>query len=111
MRYALPRLKNEAIGNMRVITHRRITEAMKRHTDCVTALDQWYRVMKKAHLADFAEMRHLFNSVDKVDDVYVFNVGGNKLRIIAAVHFNTGKVFIREVLTHREYDKGHWRTK
>jgi mRNA interferase HigB len=96
---------------MHVITHRRITEAMKRHADSATALDQWYRIMKKAHLADFAEMRNLFNSVDKVGDVYVFNVGGNKLRIMAAVHFNTGKVFIRQVLTHPEYDKGHWRTK
>ncbi|MEY2342423.1 type II toxin-antitoxin system HigB family toxin [Acidithiobacillus sp. IBUN Pt1247-S3] len=96
---------------MHVITHRRITEAMKQHADCATALDQWYRVMKKARLADFAEMRNLFNSVDKVNDVYVFNVGGNKLRIIAAVHFNTGKVFIRWVLTHSEYDKGRWRVR
>lgn len=96
---------------MHVITHRRITEAKKQHADCATALDQWYRVMKKARLADFAETRNLFNSVDKVDDVHVFNVGGNKLRIIVAVHFNTGKVFIRRVLTHPEYDKGHWRAK
>jgi mRNA interferase HigB len=84
---------------------------MARHVDSATALDQWYRIMKKAALADFAGARNLFNSVDKVNDVYVFNVGGNKLRIIAAIHFNTGKVFIRHVLTHPEYDKGHWRTK
>jgi len=96
---------------MHIITHRRLTEAMNRHADCGTALNQWYRIMKRACLADFAELRNLFNSVDKVGDVYVFNVGGNKLRIIAAIHFNTSKVFIRHVLTHSEYDKGYWRTK
>jgi mRNA interferase HigB len=39
----------------------------------------------------------------------VFNVGGNKLRIICAVHFNTGKVFIRTVLNHTEYDRDAWK--
>lgn len=36
----------------------------------------------------------------------MFDVGGNKLRLIAAVHFNVGKVFVRAVLTHRQYDRG-----
>jgi mRNA interferase HigB len=47
--------------------------------------------------------------VDKVGDKYVFDVGGNKLRLIAAIHFNAGKVFIRAVLTHKDYDKGAWK--
>jgi mRNA interferase HigB len=44
-----------------------------------------------------------------VGDKYVFDVGGNKLRLIAAIHFNAGKVFIRAVLTHKAYDKGDWK--
>lgn len=50
-----------------------------------------------------------FSSVDKVRPLFVFDVGGNKLRIITAVHFNTGKVFIREALTHTEYDRSTWK--
>jgi len=45
----------------------------------------------------------------KVGDKVVFDVGGNKLRLIAAIHFNAGKVFIRAVLTHKAYDKGDWK--
>ncbi|WP_083915714.1 type II toxin-antitoxin system HigB family toxin [Thiofilum flexile] len=57
----------------------------------------------------FADLRTTFNSVDRVGSLYVFDVGGNKLRVITAIHFNTGRVFIRAILTHTDYDKGHWR--
>lgn len=94
---------------MHIITQKRIKEAAEQHKDCASELEQWYQVMKKAELEDFAQLKALFNSVDKVGDLYVFNVGGNKLRLIAVTHFNRKKVFIREVLTHTEYDKGKWR--
>ena len=51
----------------------------------------------------------LFPSTDKVGDVFVFDIAGNKLRLIAAIHFNKGRVFIRAVLTHKEYDQGGWK--
>jgi mRNA interferase HigB len=94
---------------MHIITQKRIKDAAERHKDCASALEQWYQVMKKAEMQDFSQLKALFNSVDKVGDLYVFNVGGNKLRLIAAIHFNRQKVFIREILTHTEYDKGKWR--
>jgi mRNA interferase HigB len=50
-----------------------------------------------------------FPSVDKIGDKFVFDIGGNKLRLIAAIHFNTKKVFVRIVLTHKQYDKGDWK--
>lgn len=94
---------------MHIITQKRVFEAAEKYKDCANALNQWYRVMKKVEPQDFAELRNLFNSVDKVDDLYVFNIGGNKLRLIAAIHFNRKRVFIRSILTHKEYDKMKWR--
>jgi mRNA interferase HigB len=47
--------------------------------------------------------------VDQVGDFTVFNIGGNKYRLIASVHFNRDKIYIRHVLTHLEYDKGGWK--
>lgn len=67
--------------------------------------------MKRGRYENFAALRATFGSVDKVGALMVFNVGGNALRIVAAVHFNTGKVFVRDVLTHAEYDTGRWRRK
>ena len=41
----------------------------------------------------------------RVGDYYVFDIGGNKFRIIAAVHFNRQLLFVRHVFTHKEYDR------
>jgi mRNA interferase HigB len=94
---------------MHVITHTRIVGAQERFQDCAGALDLWYRLMKRGRYRNFAELKATFGSVDKVGPVMVFDIGGNKLRLVAAVHFNTGKVFVRHVLTHREYDQGGWK--
>jgi len=94
---------------MRIITHRRIVAAQQEHPQCASALDQWYRLCKKAEWRNFSELRSLFPSTDKVDDVFVFDIGGNKLRLIAAIHFNTIRLFIRSILTHTEYDRGGWK--
>lgn len=94
---------------MHIITKRRITEAKKKHKDCATALDGWYRVMEQNNFTDFSALKKTFNSIDKVEDKFVFNIGGNKLRLIASIHFNRNKVFIRNILTHKEYDKDKWR--
>ena len=94
---------------MHVISHAKIVEAQTAHPDCMTALDQWYRLTKRANWRNFAEVKGCFPATDKVGDKFVFDVGGNKLRLIAAIHFNAGRVFIRDVLTHRQYDKGSWK--
>ena len=94
---------------MHIITRKRITEAAEKHPECASALNGWYQVMRVAEVSCHADLKRVFNSVDRVGKLFVFDVGGNKLRLIAAIHFNTGKVFIRAVLTHREYDKNLWR--
>lgn len=94
---------------MHIISHAKIVQAQAAHPDCSAALDQWYRLTRRVRWTNFAEVKACFPAVDKVGDKFVFDVGGNKLRLIAAIHFNTGRVFVRAVLTHREYDRGAWR--
>jgi len=50
-----------------------------------------------------------FPHADQVGKFTVFNIGGNKVRLIAALHYNRNKIYIRHVLTHEEYDAGKWR--
>ncbi len=94
---------------MHVITKSRIVDAQKRYPESSTALSAWFQLVKENEFRSFAELRSLFPSVDKVKNLYVFNVGGNKLRVICAIHFNRGKVFIGYVLTHQEYDLDRWK--
>jgi mRNA interferase HigB len=71
----------------------------------------WYKILKKNDFADFAELRAMFPHADQVGGLTVFNIGGNKARVIAAIHYNRHKVYIRAVLTHPEYDTGKWKKK
>ena len=94
---------------MHIITRKRLLEFAKKHPDCSTALESWYRIVKHTDFNSFAELRQTFPSGDIAGNLTVFNIGGNKARLIAAIHYNTHRVYIRYILTHKEYDRGSWR--
>ncbi len=94
---------------MHIITRKRLLEFAKKHPNCAAALESWYRIVKRTDFNSFIELRQAFPSADIVDRLTVFNIGGNKARLIAAIHYNTHRVYIRHVLTHEEYDRGFWR--
>ncbi len=95
---------------MHIISQKRIWEAMEEYPECASALDGWYRIMKRNKFSSFASLRSVFGNVDKVGELYVFDVGGNKLRLIANIHFRLQRVYIRSILNHKQYDVNKWRT-
>ena len=94
---------------MHIITRSRLTEFWKKHPDAETSLRLWYKLTSLAQWQSFVELRQLFPSADLVGNLTVFNIGGNKYRLIALVDYEYQKVFIRQVLTHAEYDKQNWK--
>jgi len=94
---------------MHVITRKRLNDFAVTHPDVKSALQHWYKLMMNGSFASFVELRAVFPSADQVGKLTVFNIGGNKARLIAAIHYNRQKVYIRAVLTHAEYDDGKWR--
>ncbi len=94
---------------MHVITRRRLREFSRIHPDAESALDNWYRIVKKVDFDSFVELRRYFPSADYVGRLIVFNIGGSKYRLIASIHFDSKKVFIRHILTHSDYNRNRWR--
>ncbi len=94
---------------MRVISKKTLVDFYKKHPNAKIPLLAWYNIVRKNNFSSFNELRKLFPSVDKVKQLYVFNIGGNNFRLIAAIHFNTKILFVRNVLSHKEYDKGAWK--
>jgi len=94
---------------MHIITRKRLIEFTKKHPDCSSAIESWHRIVKRTDFNSFVELRQAFPGADKVDNLIVFNIGGNKARLIAAIHYNTRRIYIRHVLIHKEYDRGYWR--
>jgi len=94
---------------MRVITRKRLVEFGTDHPDARQPLMDWFTLASKGKFASFAELRGTFAAADHVGKFTVFNIGGNKYRLIAAIHYNRGIMYIRHVLTHAEYDLGKWK--
>jgi len=91
-----------------IITQKRIWLAKAEYPEQAGALDAWYRIVKRNYFGNFGELRKTFPSVDKVGAAYIFNIAGNKLRLVAHIHFQPQRLYIREILTHKEYDVNKW---
>jgi mRNA interferase HigB len=94
---------------MHIITRKRLNDFAKMHPDCAASLVQWFKEMRRANFSNIQEVRAVFPHADKVGKFTVFNISGNKARLIVAIHYNRKKVYIRHVLTHVEYEKGAWK--
>jgi mRNA interferase HigB len=94
---------------MHVITRKRLNEFAAKHPETRPALAQWYHLARKTRFRNFVDLRPTFPSADVVGKFTVFDIGGNKVRLIAAIHYNRGELYIRHVLTHEEYDRGNWK--
>jgi mRNA interferase HigB len=94
---------------MHVITRKRLNEFADKYPETRAALSHWYGIVRRQDFGSFAELRGHFPSADQVGKLTVFNVGGNRVRLIAAIHYNRRRLYIRAVLTHAEYDEGKWK--
>jgi len=94
---------------MHVIAKPALVEFWKKHPDAEGPIQAWHRVMETENFSDFNDLRKTFASADYVGGLTVFDIGGNKYRLIAAIHYNRRKVYVRAVLTHAEYDRGRWK--
>jgi mRNA interferase HigB len=91
-----------------VISRKKLLDAAGVHSDLSASLDAWYRIAKRASWDSLEDVRQVLPTADGVGDT-VFNIKGNNYRLIALILYRSKKVFIRDVLTHAEYDKGRWK--
>jgi mRNA interferase HigB len=94
---------------MHIITRKALVDFWTRHPDSREALARWHKIVEKSSYQSFAELRLTFPSADIVGQYTVFNIGGNKVRLIASIHYDRGRVYVRHVLTHEEYNRGLWK--
>ena len=94
---------------MHVISRKKLLEASETHGGIEGPLDIWYRIAKKASWTSIEDVRKQFPSADPVEKFTVFNIKGNTFRLIAEIYYSTGRLYIRHVLTHAEYDKEGWK--
>ena len=101
---------------MRIIKPSRLLEFAEEHPRAAPSLLHWLEVAKEAEWRNLAATRRNFPHADEVrvaslKPVTIFNVSGNAFRLITAIHYNTGIVFILDFLTHADYDKDRWKSR
>jgi mRNA interferase HigB len=94
---------------MKIISNSALRAFVAQHPLAGDPLQGWRRVIEKNRFGNWAELKAAFNSVDKVGELAVFDIGGNKYRLVAYIRFDKQVLYIKAVLTHRDYDKGAWK--
>ena len=89
---------------MHIISLKMLREFWSKHPEAEQSLRNWHTIAEHSKFADFAALRASFRSADYVPPYTVFDVGGNNYRVVAVVRYREGKIFVRWVMTHREYD-------
>lgn len=90
---------------MVIITKGTIHEFARKHPRSAVPLNDWFDKTAQASWKNFPEVKSTFNTADSIgEDRYVFDIGGNNFRLIAMIHFAIRTLYIRAILTHKEYD-------
>lgn len=91
---------------MVIIAKSALTRFAVKHTDTLVALMEWYDIVSEADWSNVNEVKQTFNSADYVgNERMVFNIKGNRYRLVASVIFSIRTVYIKFIGTHAEYDK------
>lgn len=99
---------------MRIISMRQLRQWGQRYPDARTALEAWAEVTEGAEWGSLMDVRRDFRTADGVvvssgRTVTVFNIRGNNYRMITAIHYRGGRVYLLRFLTHGDYDKDDWK--
>ena len=95
---------------MHVISMKKLREFWSQHPDAEAPLRSWHKIAKHEAWRQFAEVRSFFPHADPVGRLTVFNIGGNKYRLVVHIIYECQEVYVKHVLTHREYDRGGWKS-
>jgi len=98
----------------RIITRRRLREYAAMYPNARASLDHWEHTVRNARWTSPVDLRQTFNDVDPAtvtsgNHVFVFNIQRNEHRLIAAIHFDQGRIYVLRILTHKDYDTQRWK--
>jgi mRNA interferase HigB len=95
---------------VRLFSQRPLKQFWQVHPDAETSLRFWITVVKAAKWKHFADVKKVFGSADQVGKYTVFNIGGNKYRLITVINYKWQVAYVRAILTHADYDQDKWKT-
>lgn len=89
---------------MHIISLKTLREFWRKHPPAEAPLRQWHSIVENIDFKDLGHIKSIFNAADYVPPYVIFDVAGNNYRVVVIVQYRAKRVYIREVMTHREYD-------
>jgi mRNA interferase HigB len=99
---------------MNVIKKKTLDGYASRHTDAAEQLASWRKIFEKTGFADINAIRAVLPTADFADPYTIFNIKGNRYRLMTIIHYRYQRIYIKDFFTHAEYDqwnKEHKRSK
>ena len=102
---------------MHVVTRKHLVDAEQKFPDAAKEIRAWHKIADNARWRNFTEVRQVFKDADDVDGYVIFNIRQNRYRLVTIIHYarekdgrlTEGHIYIRSVLTHRQYDnRANW---
>jgi mRNA interferase HigB len=97
------------LDRVRIRGSDKLAEFAKAYDDARTALNSWQTAAEAGDWKNPADLKKTFASASFVEGKTVFNIGGNKYRLISVINYELKTVLVTHVLTHKEYDKDKWK--
>ena len=99
---------------MRIYSPKALKQFAAKHPSAAKPLEAWRRTIERAMWGNLHEVRQDYPHADAVTvasgrTATVFNIGGNKFRLVAAIHYNLQRVFVLRIFTHADYDREPWK--
>ncbi len=94
---------------MYIISKKSLKVFWIKHPSAKEPLTQWYTYVKASTYSNLVEFKQDFPHADLFKQYIIFNIAGNKYRLITSIHFNVKRIYIRFVLTHSDYSKNNWK--
>jgi mRNA interferase HigB len=94
---------------MHLIAISRLRTAASKYPDAGNQIEDWDMIVKSATWQSLVEVQQTYSSAEAVGNFTVFNVKGNRYRLIVSIDYQKQIVYFKYFLTHAEYDKDNWK--
>jgi len=94
---------------MHIISRKKLRRFSGKHADAANAINTWYKIASKAEWKNLAEVQAVYSQAEAVGNFTVFNIKGNRYRLIVDIVYKDQVIYIKYILTHAEYDKDEWK--
>jgi mRNA interferase HigB len=94
---------------MHLISIRNLRADAAKYSDAIQSINRWYATVKKSQWRNLEDIRQIYRDAEAVGNFTVFNIKGNKYRLIVGIDYENQTVYYKYLLTHSEYDKNEWK--